>query len=131
MPFPVNAVQIDGGSEFKAEFEDACAALALTLFVLPPNSPKLNGRVERSHGTHEEEFYQCYEGDLTLSELRPALRAWETVYNTVRPHQSLDYATPCAWLQHHQKRKTNHSQMAGVRFPLPNADSTITSPTNV
>ena len=131
MPFPVKAVQIDGGSEFKAEFEEACAALALPLFVLPPNSPKLNGRVERSHRTHEEEFYQCYDGELTLSELRPALRAWEIVYNTIRPHQALAYATPSAWLQDHQKQKTDVNQMAVVRLPLPKADSTSSDPANV
>jgi len=124
MPFPVKAVQIDGGSEFKAEFEEACAALALPLFVLPPHSPKLNGRVERSHRTHEEEFYQCYDGDLRLAALRPALRAHEDVYNTIRPHQALAYATPLAWLQDHQKQKTDRSQLAEVRLPLPEADST-------
>lgn len=127
MPFPVKAVQIDGGSEFKAEFEEACAALSLPLFVLPPNSPKLNGRVERSHRTHEEEFYQCYDGDLTLGELRPALRAWETVYNTIRPHRALAYATPRSWLQDYQNQKTDGSQMAVARLPLPKADSTITT----
>lgn len=123
MPFPVRAVQIDGGSEFKAEFEAACAALSLPLFVLPPNSPKLNGRVERSHRTHEEEFYECYEGDLTLADLRPALRAWEDIYNRVRPHQALGYRTPSAWLQDHQKQKTSSDQQAAARLPLPNADS--------
>ena len=131
MPFAVKALQIDGGSEFKAEFEEACAALALPLFVLPPNSPKLNGRVERSHRTHEEEFYQCYEGDLILSALRPALRAWETVYDTVRPHQALDYCTPAGWLQDHQKQKTDHSRMAEARLPLPNADSIMSQQANV
>jgi transposase InsO family protein len=124
MPFPVKAVQIDGGSEFKAEFEEACAALALPLFVLPPNSPKLNGRVERSHRTHEEEFYECYDGDPGLAELRPALRAWEDVYNRVRPHQALGYQTPLAWLLHHQKQKTSSDQQVKARLPLPNADST-------
>jgi transposase InsO family protein len=98
MPFAVKAVQIDGGSEFKAEFEAACADRKVPLFVLPPKSPKLNGRVERSHRTHEEEFYQCYGGDLTVAALRPALRQWETVYNTVRPHQALGYLTPAQWL---------------------------------
>jgi putative transposase len=58
MPFPVRAIQVDGGSEFKAEFEAACASKGVQLFVLPPRSPKLNGRVERSNRTHEEEFYQ-------------------------------------------------------------------------
>jgi hypothetical protein len=57
MPFPVRAVQVDGGSEFMAEFEQACADRGIHLFVLPPHSPKLNGRVERSHRTHTEEFY--------------------------------------------------------------------------
>ena len=123
MPFAVKAVQIDGGSEFKAEFEQACAALALPLFVLPPHSPKLNGRVERSHRTHEEEFYQCYEGELTLAELRPALRAWEETYNRVRPHHSLSYRTPLAWLQDRQKQKTSSDQQVAARLPLPKADS--------
>ena len=131
MPFPVKAVQIDGGSEFKAEFEEACAALSLPLFVLPPHSPKLNGRVERSHRTHEEEFYQCYEGGLTLAELRPALRAWEDVYNTIRPHQALAYATPWGWLQDHQKQKTDDCQMAVARLPLPKVDSSRSDPANV
>jgi len=130
MPFSVKAVQIDGGSEFKAEFEEACAALALPLFVLPPNSPKLNGRVERSHRTHEEEFYECYEGDLTLRELRPALRAWESVYNRVRPHQALGYRTPLAWLEQHQQQKTSSDQQVAARLPLPNHE-TSTEPANV
>ncbi len=58
MPFPIAAVQVDGGSEFAAEFELACRQRGLPLFVLPPRSPKLNGHVERSHRTHHEEFYQ-------------------------------------------------------------------------
>lgn len=130
MPFPVKAVQIDGGSEFKAEFEEACAALSLPLFVLPPNSPKLNGRVERSHRTHEEEFYECYEGGLRLEELRPALRAWEGVYNTVRPHQSLGQIPPLAWLADHQKQKTGSDPQAKARLPLPKTQ-TSTAGVNV
>lgn len=58
MPFPVKAIQVDGGSEFKAEFEAACQKLGIRLFVLPPRSPKLNGHVERAQRTHKEEFYQ-------------------------------------------------------------------------
>ena len=65
MPFSVRAVQIDGGSEFKGEFETACQQRGLRLFLLTPKSPKLNGCVERSHRMHEEEFHQCSGGDLT------------------------------------------------------------------
>jgi len=97
-PFPVRAVQVDGGSEFKAEFEAACAARNLPLFVLPPRSPKLNGRVERANGTARREFWECYGGDLDLPPLQAALRAWEDDYNAARPHQALGYLTPAAYL---------------------------------
>lgn len=56
-PFPITAIQIDGGSEFKGAFEEACRERGIILYVLPPRSPKLNGCVERSNRTHTEEFY--------------------------------------------------------------------------
>lgn len=48
LPFPVRALQVDGGSEFAAAFEDACQQRGRKLFVLPPRSPQLNGAVERA-----------------------------------------------------------------------------------
>jgi len=51
MPFPVRALQVDGGSEFATEFEQACQARQIPWFVLPPRSPKFNGHVERAHRT--------------------------------------------------------------------------------
>ena len=51
MPFPVRTIQVDGGSEFKADFERACQERDIRLFVLPPRSPKLNGCVERPDGS--------------------------------------------------------------------------------
>lgn len=101
LPFPLRAIQVDGGGEFRAAFAQACQAQGLRLFVLPPKSPKLNGHVERAQRTHTEEFYECDEGDVALAALRPALRRWETIYNTVRPHQALGYLTPAEYLAHH------------------------------
>ena len=49
LPFPLRAIQVDGGSEFAALFEAAYQQRGLRLFVLPPRSPKLNGRVERAN----------------------------------------------------------------------------------
>jgi len=98
-PFPVRAVQVDGGSEFMAGFEDACRQQGIRLFVLPPRSPKLNGCVERANRTHTEEFYELYDGDLDLPNLNDALQHWEHIYNTVRPHQSLDNRTPAEYLR--------------------------------
>lgn len=99
MPFPVRAIQVDGGSEFKAQFEEACQKLGIHLFELPPRSPKLNGHVERAQRTHREEFYQMLDPPDSLAELRERLRAHETVYNTVRPHQALGQRTPWEFCQ--------------------------------
>jgi len=98
MPVPVAAIQVDGGSEFMAGFETACQNRGIALYVLPPRSPKLNGRVERLNGTARREFWEVYDGDLDLPNLSRALLAWERSYNTERPHQALGYATPAAHL---------------------------------
>lgn len=99
MPFQVRAVQVDGGSEFYAEFEEECQKRGIRLFVLPPKSPKLNGSVERAHRTHTEEFYEVYECSWTVPELNQELRQWERIYNCVRPHQALGYKTPLQFLK--------------------------------
>jgi transposase InsO family protein len=98
MPFPIRALQVDGGSEFAAEFEQACQQRGLRLFVLPPRSPKLNGSVECAQRTHTEEFYQVTACSLEMKKLNRELRQWEKIYNTVRPHQALGYLTPQQFL---------------------------------
>ena len=77
LPFPLRALQVDGGSEFAAHFEDACRERGLELFVLPPRSPKLNGHVERAHRTHTEEFYEITPSSFEISTLNRELQAWE------------------------------------------------------
>lgn len=98
-PFPIRAIQVDGGSEFMADFEAACKARGILLFVLPPHSPKLNGRVERANRTYKEEFYDCSDAAPTVAGFRSDLRAWEHTYNHVRPHQALGYLTPAQFLE--------------------------------
>ena len=103
MPFPIKAIQIDGGSEFMAEFEESCRDRGIQLFVLPPRSPKLNGVVERANRTHTEEFYEWASAPPSVAGLLPALRAWEQLYNCVRPHQALGYKTPAEFLADHSQ----------------------------
>lgn len=98
MPFPIKAIQVDGGSEFQAQFETSCLERGIRLFVLPPRSPKLNGCVERGQRTHTEEFYEVYDGDFEIAPLNQALLQWEYVYNNIRPHQALGYLTPLEYL---------------------------------
>lgn len=99
MPFRVKAIQVDGESEYRAGFEEACQRLGLKLFVLPTHSPKLNGRVERAHRTHLEEFYAVIPDSPQLDKLNIALYKWERVYNQIRPHQALDYLTPAEYIK--------------------------------
>jgi len=98
MPFKIRAIQVDGGSEFHAQFEQACQQMKFQLFVLPPHSPKLNGHVERANRTHTEEFYEVEDFPLEIPALNLALQAWEHTYNTIRPHQALGYLTPQQYL---------------------------------
>ncbi len=108
MPFPIRALQVDGGSEFAADFEQACRQRRLRLFVLPPRSPKLNGRVERAHRTHKEEFYEVTPCSWLIPQLNQQLRAWEHTYNTIRPHQALHYLTPQQFLLRVHKQQKCH-----------------------
>jgi putative transposase len=105
MPFPIRALQIDGGPEFAAAFEQACQQRGLHLFVLPPRSPKLNRAVERANRTHTEEFYQVTACSLEMKRLNRELRHWENIYNTVRPHQALGYLTPLQFLRQHSSQR--------------------------
>ena len=118
-PFPVHAIQVDGGSEFQAGFEEACRERGIRLFVLPPRSPKLNGCVERAQRTHTEEFYEVNDFSLEMAPLNRELLAWERIYNTVRPHQALGYLTPhqfvTRWLSH-KKEVMCHPSTGRVHF---------------
>jgi transposase InsO family protein len=105
MPFRIAALQVDGGSEFAAEFELACQQREVPLFVLPPRSPKLNGAVERAHRTHNEEFYQVTPESWSVPALNRQLQAWERTYNCVRPHQALGYLTPQQFVTDWQSKR--------------------------
>ncbi len=108
MPFPLRAIQVDGGAEFEALFEEECQRRGIKLFVLPPRSPKLNGGVERAHRTHTEEFYEVTNSTFEVAELGEDLLEWERVYNTVRPHQALGYLTPLKFLEKQRKEVGCH-----------------------
>jgi len=97
-PFSIRAIQIDGGSEFKGAFEQACKQRGIVLYVLPPRSPKLNGCVERSNRTHTEEFYEINDFSFDITVLNEELHQWQAIYNTVRPHQAIGYLTPLEYI---------------------------------
>jgi transposase InsO family protein len=99
MPFAVKGIQVDGGSEFMATFEQACRDKQLDLFVLPPKRPQLNGAVERCNGTWRYEFYAVYDLPHQIDKLQPLVDAFAHRYNHHRPHDALDGATPAQYLE--------------------------------
>ena len=105
IPYQVKAIQVDGGSEFEAVFEQECQSRGIKLFVLPPRSPKLNGGVERANRIHTEEFYEITDSTFELADLRTKLLQWEHICNTYRPNQALGYLTPLEHLRKRESRK--------------------------
>lgn len=98
-PFRIRQIQVDGGSEFMAEFEEECQQRGISLAVLAPKSPKLNGHVERINGTWRSDFYDLFDLPTSLKELRPMLNDFTDSYNWDRPHESLGLQTPQHFLE--------------------------------
>jgi putative transposase len=112
MPFPVEAIQVDGGAEFKAEFEQACQARGIRLYELPPKRPQLNGAVERCNGAWRYEFYNSYDLPTSVEALNPILDSFQHLYNHHRPHAALEGLTPAAYLAKRRAAETAASHMS-------------------
>lgn len=112
MPWPIKAIQIDGGSEFMAEFETACRDKKLPLYVLPPRSPKLNGAVERCNGAWRYEFYATVDLPTNIDKIAEHVDAFQHLYNHHRPHGALDGLTPNEYLKICRERSTLPSHMS-------------------
>lgn len=96
-PCVIRAIQVDGGSEFMAEFEEGCRVLGIELFVLPPRSPKLNGMVERLQRTFRDEFY-TRALPLGIEAIQGELEGYLEHYNLHRPHMALGGLAPVEYL---------------------------------
>jgi putative transposase len=111
MPFAGEGVQVDGGSEFKAEFEEACQKKGLVLYELPPKRPQLNGAVERCNGAWRYEFYAVYDLPRSVEALNPILDSFQHLYNHHRPHGPLAGMTPASYLEKLQANEPPPSHM--------------------
>jgi transposase InsO family protein len=92
-PFRIHTIRTNRGHEFQARFHWHAEDMGIRHIYIKPRSPHLNGKVERSHRTDQEEFYQLltYTDDVDLNK---KLGRWERFYNFDRPHGSLEGKTP-------------------------------------
>jgi hypothetical protein len=92
-PFRIHTIRTDNGHEFQAKFHWHVEDLGMQHQYIKVRTPRLNGKVERSHATDQQEFYQLlsYTDDV---DLHAKLAEWEQFYNFGRPHRALKGKTP-------------------------------------
>ena len=91
LPFPVQIIQTDNGAEFQSAFHYHVLDKGIGHRYIKPRTPRLNGKVERSHRIDAEEFYALLDG-LVIDDAKifnNKLKEWEDYYNYHRPHGGL------------------------------------------
>lgn len=113
-PFRIRAIKTDNGSNFTNrytgylkssdpinpklhDFDLLCQKYNIIHYLIDPGKPNQNGKVERSHRTDQEFFYQRYKFK-TFKDLERKIKTWNKEYNNLE-HCGLDGKTPNEMLQ--------------------------------
>lgn len=96
LPVAVEVIQTDNGAEFPTAFHWHVLDKGIRHVYIKPHTPRLNGKVERSHRTDAEEFYRLLDGVVIddAKVFNNKLQEWEDYYNYHRPHGGLDGQPP-------------------------------------
>jgi transposase InsO family protein len=87
LSFPITAVRVDNGAEFKDKFIKKTKELGIKLIRNPVGSPQKNGKVERMHRTIEEEcLWRVGAKPSKLTEAQYQLNRYLAWYNHKRKH---------------------------------------------
>jgi len=110
-PFRIRAIKTDNGMCFTNrytgylqskdplnprlhQFDIICQKHNIIHYLIDPGKPQQNGKVERSHRSDQETFYDKLDfKTLTLEELKYQLRLWNIYYNNLE-HCGLNGLTP-------------------------------------
>ena len=113
--FRVQTIQTDNGSEFQTGFHWHLLDRGVNHVYIKPATPRLNGKVERSHRIDAEEFYRLLDGVVVddAKVFTTKLQEWEDYYNFERPHGALQGQTPYERLRSKMKDSgvTGHRQL--------------------
>lgn len=107
-PFKVEAVNTDNGAEFLGTFHKTCEKLSIDHYFAPPQTPKMNARVERFIQTAEYEFFNWQDDILPeLEDVQRRCNVFNRKYNRQRFHRALGYQTPheFATLQREERKE--------------------------
>ena len=108
-PFRIRAIKTDNGSNFTNRYTGylksadvlnprlhdldlLCQKLNILHYLIDPGKPSQNGKVERSHRTDQEMFYDRRNFKTVLG-LKRAVKKWNKEYNNLE-HCALDGLTP-------------------------------------
>ncbi len=107
-PFEIKSMKTDNGSIFTNRYEShalssdmlprlhdfdvLCNSMGIKHYLIDPGKPAQNGRVERSHRTDQEKFYDQLKLK-SFEELKYKLRLWNMCYNDTK-HCALGGKTP-------------------------------------
>lgn len=99
-------VLTDNGKQFTGKFtrpmpvevlfERICRENGITARLTKRRSPTTTGKVERFHRTLRRELLDEVGAFASIEAAQAAIDEWVHAYNTIRPHQSLDMATPAS-----------------------------------
>jgi len=108
-PYEIKAIKTDNGSIFTNRYtgylksidptnprlhplDIECHKLGITHYLIDPGKPAQNGKVEKSHRSDQESFYDKIKFN-SLEELRYQMKLWNMYYNDLK-HCGLNGLTP-------------------------------------
>jgi len=112
-PFRIRAIKTDNGSCFTNRytgylkstdpinpklhaFDLLCQKYNIIHYLIDPGKPAQNGKVERSHRSDQETFYDCVKYN-TIDELKYKIKLWNMYYNDLA-HCGINLLTPNQYL---------------------------------
>ena len=98
---PITVILTDNGSEFQKDFDQACDSQGIQRYYTRVKTPTDNPECERFNRTLQEEWLDEGGWHPDLHHMNRSLTDWLIIYNSIRPHQTLNYATPLAYSVEH------------------------------
>jgi transposase InsO family protein len=96
-------------------FDRICRDNGIIHRLTAPRHPTTTGKIERFHGSLRRELLDDAVPFADLTAAQAAVDAWREQYNTTRPHQALDMASPAE--RFHSAKNSAAEQLLPLRLP--------------